>query len=158
MTINIICVGKIKEDYFSKAAAEFEKRLSRFCSINVIQIPDKSIPDNPSPAECSAVLNKEGEQILKKIGKSDIVIAMCIEGKNLSSEEFASKLSDFQMQSSTIDFVIGGSLGLSDEVKKRADFKLSMSKMTFPHRIARLMLEEQIYRAFKINANETYHK
>lgn len=158
MTINIICVGKIKEDYFSKAAAEFEKRLSRFCSINVIQIPDKSIPDNPSPAECSAVLNKEGEQILKKIGKSDIVIAMCIEGKNLSSEEFAAKLSDFQMQSSTIDFVIGGSLGLSDEVKKRADFKLSMSKMTFPHRIARLMLEEQIYRAFKINANETYHK
>lgn len=158
MTINIICVGKIKEDYFSKAAAEFEKRLSRFCSINVIQIPDKSIPDNPSPAECSAVLNKEGEQILKKIGKSDIVIAMCIEGKNLSSEEFASKLSDFQMQSSTMDFVIGGSLGLSDEVKKRADFKLSMSKMTFPHRIARLMLEEQIYRAFKILANETYHK
>lgn len=158
MTINIICVGKIKEDYFSKAAAEFEKRLSRFCSINVIQIPDKSIPDNPSPAECSAVLNKEGEQILKKIGKSDIVIAMCIEGKNLSSEEFAAKLSDFQMQSSTIDFVIGGSLGLSDEVKKRADFKLSMSKMTFPHRIARLMLEEQIYRAFKILSNETYHK
>ncbi|MBR2886453.1 MAG: 23S rRNA (pseudouridine(1915)-N(3))-methyltransferase RlmH [Clostridia bacterium] len=158
MTINIICVGKIKEDYFSKAAAEFEKRLSRFCSINVIQIPDKSIPDNPSPAECSAVLNKEGEQILKIIGKSDIVIAMCIEGKILSSEEFAAKLSDFQMQSSTIDFVIGGSLGLSDEVKKRADFKLSMSKMTFPHRIARLMLEEQIYRAFKILANETYHK
>ncbi|MBR2885427.1 MAG: 23S rRNA (pseudouridine(1915)-N(3))-methyltransferase RlmH, partial [Clostridia bacterium] len=152
------CVGKIKEDYFSKAAAEFEKRLSRFCSINVIQIPDKSIPDNPSEAECRAVLNKEGEQILKKIGKSDIVIAMCIEGKNLSSEEFAVKLSDFQMQSSTIDFVIGGSLGLSDEVKKRADFKLSMSRMTFPHRIARLMLEEQIYRAFKILANETYHK
>ncbi len=158
MTINIICVGKIKEDYFSKAAAEFEKRLSRFCSINVIQIPDKSIPDNPSPAECVSVLNKEGEQILRKIGKSDIVIAMCIEGKNLSSEEFAAKLSDFQMQSSTIDFVIGGSLGLSDEVKKRADFKLSMSNMTFPHRIARLMLEEQIYRAFKILANETYHK
>ncbi|MBQ6937850.1 MAG: 23S rRNA (pseudouridine(1915)-N(3))-methyltransferase RlmH, partial [Clostridia bacterium] len=94
MTINIICVGKIKEDYFSRAAAEFEKRLSRFCSINIIQIPDKSIPDNPSPAECSAVLNKEGEQILKKIGKSDIVIAMCIEGKILSSEEFAAKLSD----------------------------------------------------------------
>lgn len=158
MTINIICVGKIKEDYFSKAAAEFEKRLSRFCSINIIQIPDKSIPDNPSEAECRAVLNKEGEQILKKIGKSDIVIAMCIEGKNLSSEEFAAKLSDFQMQSSTIDFVIGGSLGLSDEVKKRADFKLSMSRMTFPHRIARLMLEEQIYRAFKILSNEIYHK
>ena len=95
---------------------------------------------------------------MKKIGKSDIVVAMCIEGKQLTSEELAKKMEEFQMQSSTIDFIIGGSLGLSNEVKARADFKLSMSKMTFPHRIARLMLEEQIYRAFKINANETYHK
>ncbi len=158
MTVNIICVGKIKEDYFVKAAAEFEKRLSRFCSFNVIQLPDKAIPDKASKAEEDAILKKEGDEILKKIGKSDIVIAMCIEGKHLSSEELAAKIADFQMQASTIDFVIGGSLGLSDEVKNRADFKLSMSKMTFPHRIARLMLEEQIYRAFKINANETYHK
>ena len=158
MTVNIICVGKIKEDFFLKAAAEFEKRLTRFCSFNVIQLPDKAIPDNPSKSEEEAVLKKEGEDILKKIGKSDIVVAMCIEGKQLSSEELAQKIADFQMVSSTIDFVIGGSLGLSDEVKARADFKLSMSKMTFPHRIARLMLEEQIYRAFKINANETYHK
>ena len=95
---------------------------------------------------------------MKKIGKGDIVVAMCIEGKMLSSEALAEKIADFQMRSSTIDFIIGGSLGLSDEVKKRADLKLSMSAMTFPHRIARLMLEEQIYRAFKINANETYHK
>lgn len=158
MTINIICVGKIKEDYFANAAAEFEKRLRRFCSINIIQIADKNIPDNPSESECNAVLQKEGADIMKKISKSDIVVAMCIEGKQLTSEELAKKLEDFQMQSSTIDFIIGGSLGLSDEVKARADFKLSMSKMTFPHRIARLMLEEQIYRAFKINANETYHK
>lgn len=158
MTVNIICVGKIKEDYFVKATAEFEKRLSRFCSFNVICLADKSIPDNPSAAECNAVLEKEGEQILKKIGKGDIVVAMCIEGKQLSSEQLAAKLADFQMQGSTIDFIIGGSLGLSDAVKKRADFRLSMSSMTFPHRIARLMLEEQIYRAFKINANETYHK
>ena len=158
MKFNIICVGKIKEDFFVKATAEFEKRLSRFCNFNVICLDDKSIPDNPSPAECNAVLQKEGAEILKKIGNSDIVVAMCIEGKQLSSEELAEKIADFQMRSSTIDFVIGGSLGLSDEVKKRADFKLSMSKMTFPHRIARLMLEEQIYRAFKINANETYHK
>ena len=158
MTVNIICVGKIKEDFFLKAAAEFEKRLTRFCSFNIIQLADKAIPDNPSKSEEEAVLKKEGEDILKKIGKSDIVVAMCIEGKQLSSEELAQKIADFQMVSSTIDFVIGGSLGLSDEVKARADFKLSMSKMTFPHRIARLMLEEQIYRAFKINANETYHK
>ena len=158
MTVNIICVGKIKEDYFVKATAEFEKRLSRFCSFNVIQLPDRAIPDNASKAEEEAVLKKEGDEILKKIGKSDIVVAMCIEGKQLSSEGLARKIADFQMQSSTIDFVIGGSLGLSAEVKARADFKLSMSSMTFPHRIARLMLEEQIYRAFKINANETYHK
>ena len=158
MTVNIICVGKIKEDYFVKATAEFEKRLSRFCTFNVICLPDRSIPDNASPAEEQIVLKKEGEEILKKIGKGDIVVAMCIEGKQLSSEELAEKIADFQMQSSTIDFIIGGSLGLSDEVKQRANLKLSMSKMTFPHRIARLMLEEQIYRAFKINANETYHK
>ena len=158
MNINIICVGKIKEDYFLKATAEFEKRLSRFCTLNIINLPDRSIPDNASPAEEQIVLKKEGEEILKKIGKSDIVVAMCIEGKQFSSQELAGKIADFQMQSSTIDFVIGGSLGLSDEVKKRANLKLSMSKMTFPHRIARLMLEEQIYRAFKINANETYHK
>ena len=158
MTVNIICVGKIKEDFFIKASAEFEKRLSRFCSFNVIQLPDKAIPDNASKAEEDSVLKKEGDEILKKIGKSDIVVAMCIEGKQLSSEELADKMQEFQMQASTIDFVIGGSLGLSPEVKARANFKLSMSKMTFPHRIARLMLEEQIYRAFKINANETYHK
>ena len=158
MNINIICVGKIKEDFFIKATAEFEKRLSRFCTFNVICLPDKSIPENASSAEEQIVLKKEGEDILRKIGKGDIVVAMCIEGKQLSSEELAEKIADFQMQSSTIDFIIGGSLGLSDEVKARANLKMSMSKMTFPHRIARLMLEEQIYRAFKINANETYHK
>lgn len=158
MTINIICVGKIKESYFSEAAAEFEKRLRRFCNFNIIQLPDKSIPDNPSPAQCNEVLQKEGEMILKKIGKGDIVVAMCIEGKQLSSRQLAQKLSEFQMQSSTIDFIIGGSLGLCEEVKNRAQLRLSMSAMTFPHRIARIMLEEQIYRAFKINANETYHK
>lgn len=158
MTVNIICVGKIKEDYFVRASAEFEKRLSRFCTFNVIQLPDKSIPDNPSEAECREVLQKEGEAILKKIGRGDIAIALCIEGNQLSSEQLAQKLNQFMMQGSTIDFIIGGSLGLSEEVKNRADFRLSMSAMTFPHRIARIMLEEQIYRAFKINANETYHK
>ncbi len=158
MNINIICVGKIKEDYFVKATAEFEKRLSRFCTLSIINLPDRSIPDNASPAEEQIVLKKEGEEILRKIGKGDIVVAMCIEGKQFSSQELAEKIADFQMQSSTIDFVIGGSLGLSDEVKSRASLKLSMSKMTFPHRIARLMLEEQIYRAFKINNNEVYHK
>ncbi len=158
MTINIICVGKIKEDFFKDAAAEYEKRLSRFCNLNVYNLPDKSIPDNPSEAQCESVLKAEGELILKKIGKNDTVICMCIEGKMLSSEALAEKIKGIQNYSSTIDFVIGGSLGLSDEVKKRADFKLSFSPMTFPHNLARIMLEEQIYRAFKINNNESYHK
>ena len=158
MKINIICVGKIKEDFFKGAAAEYEKRLSRFCDISIINLPDKSIPENASESECQNVLKAEGELILKKIGKSDTVIALCVEGKMLTSEGLAEKSKEIQNYSSTIDFVIGGSLGLSQEVKNRADFKLSLSAMTFPHRIARIVLEEQIYRAFKINNNETYHK
>ncbi|MBR1968957.1 MAG: 23S rRNA (pseudouridine(1915)-N(3))-methyltransferase RlmH [Clostridia bacterium] len=158
MTINIICVGKIKEDFFKDAAAEYEKRLGRFCNLNIHNLPDKSIPDNPSAAQCESVLKAEGELILKKIGKSDTVICLCIEGKMLSSEGLADKIREIQNYSSTIDFVIGGSLGLSEEVKRRADFKLSFSPMTFPHNLARIILEEQIYRAFKINNNESYHK
>lgn len=158
MKINIICVGKIKEDFFKGAAAEYEKRLSRFCDISIINLPDKSIPENASESECQNVLKAEGELILKKIGKSDTVIALCVEGKMLTSEGLAEKIKEIQNYSSTIDFVIGGSLGLSQEVKNRADFKLSLSAMTFPHRIARIVLEEQIYRAFKINNNESYHK
>ena len=158
MNINIICVGKLKEESVKAAVSEYEKRLSRFCKMNVTVISDKPIPEKASKAECEGILNSEGEQILKKIGKSDIVVAMCIEGKQLSSEELSEKMNEFFMQSSAVDFVIGGSLGLSEAVKQRADFKLSMSKMTFPHNLARLILTEQIYRAFKINANEAYHK
>lgn len=158
MNINIICVGKLKEESVKAAVAEYEKRLSRFCKLNVITVPDKPIGEKAHIAECESIIRAEGEQILKKTGKSDLVVAMCIEGRQLSSEELSEKMNEFFMQSSTVDFIIGGSLGLSDEVKKRADFKLSMSKMTFPHNLARLMLTEQIYRAFKINANETYHK
>ena len=158
MKINIICVGKLKEDFSKSAAAEYEKRLGRFCDVNIINIPDKSIPENPSQAQIEAVIAQEGEQILKKIAKGDYVVAMCIEGKELSSEAFAQKLADIQMQSSVISFVIGGSLGLCDKVKKLANFKLSLSHMTMPHNIARIVLEEQIYRGFKIMANETYHK
>lgn len=158
MKINIISVGKIKESYFLEAMAEYEKRISRFCRINSIVLPDKKIPDSPSEGEIKKVLKEEGEEILKKIAKNDYVVAMCVEGKELSSEDLAQKLSSIQLEAPDITFVIGGSLGLSDEVKSRADFKLSLGKMTLPHRIARLVLEEQIYRAFKINANEKYHK
>lgn len=158
MNINIISVGKIKESYFRDALAEYEKRLSRFCRLTNIVLPDKRIPDNPSQGECEAVLRAEGELILSKISKSDRVIALCVEGKPMSSEDLAQRLEKLSFSGGDIDFVIGGSLGLWSAVKDRADIKLSLSAMTMPHRIARLVLEEQIYRAFKINANETYHK
>ena len=158
MTVNIICVGKIKEDYFVKATAEFEKRLSRFCSFNVVCLPDRSIPDNASPAEEQIVLRKEGEEILKKIGKSDIVVAMCIEGKQLSSEEFSGVLEQEMNIGRGVTFIIGSSCGLADNIKRRADLKLSFSKMTFPHQLFRVMLLEQLYRAFKIISGGAYHK
>lgn len=156
--VTVISVGKIKEKFIKDALCEYEKRLSRFCKFKSIEIPDRPIPLNASESEETAVLSKEGSDILSKIGKNDYVIAMCIEGKKLSSVDFAKRMSSAFMASSSITFIIGGSLGLSDEVKARSDFKLSMSDMTFPHNLARLMLTEQIYRTFKINANESYHK
>ena len=156
--ITIISVGKIKEKFIKDALTEYEKRLSRFVKFKSVEINDRPIPDKASEAEELSVLNKEGADILAKIGKGDFVISMCIEGKKMSSTDFAKKLSQAFMTTSNITFIIGGSLGLSDEVKNRSDFKMSMSDMTFPHNLARLMLTEQIYRAFKINANESYHK
>lgn len=156
--ITVISVGKIKEKFIKDALSEYEKRLSRFVKFKNVEIPDRPIPDNASEAEELSVLEKEGSDILSKIPKGDFVITMCIEGKKLSSTQFAKKLSDAFMTTSSITFVIGGSLGLSDSVKARSDFRMSMSDMTFPHNLARLMLTEQIYRAFKINSNESYHK
>lgn len=156
--ITVISVGKIKEKFIKDALCEYEKRLSRFCRFKSVEINDRPIPDNASSAEENAVLAKEGADILSKISSSDYVISMCIEGKKLSSPLLAKKISDAFMLSSSITFVIGGSLGLPEAVKARSDFRLSMSDMTFPHNLARLMLTEQIYRAFKINSNESYHK
>lgn len=157
-SVTIISVGKIKEKFIKDALAEYEKRLSRFAKFKSIEIPDRPIPDGASEADERAVLEKEGMDILSKINKGDYVISMCIEGKKLSSTDFAKKLSDIFMTNSSITFIIGGSLGLSSQVKNRSDFKMSMSDMTFPHNLARFMLTEQIYRCFKINANENYHK
>ncbi len=159
MKIRIICVGKIKEKYLKDAIAEYAKRLSRFCTFEVCELSDEKIPDNPSPAECEQVLKSEGEAILKRISKDSYVISLCVEGKSMSSEEFASKMRSITIGGkSTIDLIIGGSLGLHDSVKSRSDLKLSFSSFTFPHQLMRLILAEQIYRAFKINANEEYHK
>ncbi|MBE7049522.1 MAG: 23S rRNA (pseudouridine(1915)-N(3))-methyltransferase RlmH [Ruminococcaceae bacterium] len=159
MKINIICVGKLKEKYLKDAIDEYSKRLKRFCTFSIIELPDEKIGDNPSDAEEKKVLKTEGEKILKSIQSDDYVFALCVEGKEISSERFAKELSNLMVSGkSTVDFVIGGSLGLDDEVKNRSDYKLSFSPMTFPHQLMRVILSEQIYRCFKINANEKYHK
>lgn len=160
LKINIICIGKIKEKYFSDAIAEYAKRLSSFCKFSITELPEEKIRSNtPNPSQISEVLEAEGKRILQKIGGSDYVAAMCIEGKLLSSEELSHTLDNAALTGkSTVDFIIGGSYGLSDEVKRRADLRLSMSKMTFPHTMARMILSEQIYRAFEISTNGKYHK
>lgn len=159
MQIRIIAVGKLKEAYFSDAAAEYSKRIGRFAKIETVQIPDRRIPDRASAAQERQVLEQEGQDILSKIAPQDYVVALCVEGKKLDSPAFAQKLSALALSGkSTVTFVIGGSLGLSDTVKRRADLRLSFSDMTFPHQLMRVILLEQVYRAFKILANETYHK
>ncbi len=158
MNINIICVGKIKEKYFTDALNEYAKRLSRFAKFSIIEVPDEKIPDNASEKEEDMIKEKEGKKILAKLSQGSYIIALCIEGTELSSEELAKKIADIFMTSSNITFIIGGSLGLSDAVKSKAQLKLSFGKMTLPHQLMRVVLAEQIYRSFKINANETYHK
>lgn len=158
LNVNIICVGSLKEKFFADAVNEYKKRLSRYCKFSIVELNEEKTMDQQTQAQIDKTLSKEGERILSKINKSDFVIAMCIEGKMLSSEDLSQKLSDISMSSGTVDFIIGGSWGLSEDVKSRADFKLSVSKMTFPHQLFRVILCEQIYRAFSISANAKYHK
>ncbi len=160
LKINIVCVGKVKEKYFADAIAEYSKRLTAFCKLQIIELNEERIMNNnPNPSQIEQVLEAEGRRISQKLSATDYVAAMCIEGKQLSSEELSAKLDSITLSGkSTIDFVIGGSYGLSDDVKRRADLKLSMSKMTFPHTMARMILCEQIYRAFEISSNGKYHK
>ncbi len=159
LTVNIICIGKIKEKYWTDAVSEYKKRLSAFCRFNIVELEEEKTYNNPNDSQISAILNAEGKRILNAVSKTSTVVAMCIEGKMLSSEELADKMSDIALSgSSTVDFIIGGSWGLSDEVKRRSNIKLSMSKMTFPHQMARVVLSEQIYRAFEIMNNGKYHK
>ena len=159
LNINIVCVGKMKEKFMSGAVEEYKKRLSRFANVKIIELADESAPEKMSEAEAEKVLKKEGERILEKIAPSDYVIALCVEGKQMSSEKLAEHIADCMVNGiSNVTFVIGGSLGLSEEVKKRSALRLSFSLMTFPHQLMRVILLEQIYRTFKINANESYHK
>lgn len=159
MNITLITVGKLKEKYLKQAIDEYSKRLSRYCKLEIIELNDEKTPDNASDKEEQLIKEKEGKQILSKIKENAFVIAMDLGGKNLTSEEFSKFIEqNGVMGNSNIVFLIGGSLGLSDEVKKRANYKLCFSKMTFPHQLFRVMLLEQIYRGFRIMKNEPYHK
>lgn len=159
MNIQIVCIGKLKEKYWTEAVAEYSKRLSRFCTLEIVELKESRLPDKASEAEEKLVKQEEGREILKAIKPGSFVITLEILGKQFDSPQLAEKISQLSLEGkSSIAFVIGGSLGLSEEVSKRADFKLSFSKMTFPHQMMRVILLEQIYRAFKINRNETYHK
>lgn len=157
LTVKLICIGKLKENYLRDAQAEYQKRLGAFCKIEVIELSEYRLPDNPSDAQIEKGLTEEGKAILAKA--SGTLIPMCIEGKMLSSTQLADRIAKIALEGeSTLSFIIGGSFGLSDEVKSRGSLKLSMSPMTFPHQLARVMLLEQIYRAFQINAGGKYHK
>ncbi|NLL01105.1 MAG: 23S rRNA (pseudouridine(1915)-N(3))-methyltransferase RlmH [Clostridiales bacterium] len=159
MKISLICVGKLKERFLTMGVDEFKKRLGRYCNLDIIELPDEKTPDNASSSMEEAIKNKEGERILKVLKDDSYCIALVIMGKMLSSEELAEHMEKlFVSGKSHISFVIGGSLGLSDNVLRRADYHLSFSKMTFPHQLMRLLLVEQIYRAYRIINKEPYHK
>lgn len=150
--IKIICLGKIKESYLIEAIKEYEKRISKYTQIQIIELEDIGLTDK------KVVLKKEEEKILKVLNPKDYIITLEIEGKEISSLEFAKKIEETFILNSNITFIIGGSFGLSDNIKNMSNYKLSFSKMTFPHQLFRIILLEQIYRAFKINNNEEYHK
>lgn len=159
MNISIIAVGKLKEKYLKLAIDEYSKRLGRYCKLDFIELPDEKTPDNASIKDEEIIKNKEGNLILSKIKDNSYVVAMDLKGNELNSEEFAKFISNCGvMGNSNIVFVIGGSLGLSEEIRKRANYKLCFSKLTFPHQLFRVMLLEQIYRGFRIINNEPYHK
>lgn len=159
MNITLITVGKLKEKYLKDAIAEYSKRLNRYCKLDIIELQDEKTPENASSKEETLIKEKEGEKILSAIKDNMYVVALDLNGRMLSSEEFSTFIDDLGLKgSSNIAFVIGGSLGLSKEVLDRADYKLCFSKMTFPHQLFRVMLLEQIYRGFRISRGEPYHK
>ncbi|MCQ2455768.1 MAG: 23S rRNA (pseudouridine(1915)-N(3))-methyltransferase RlmH [Clostridia bacterium] len=157
--INLIALGSLKEKYFREAADEYKKRLGGKCHVSEIELKDEKLPDNPSPSQISAALDREAEKILAAIPSRSYVIAMCVEGVHMTSEEFSSLLDKTATSGySSVTLIIGSSFGLSDKVKAKADLKLSMSKMTFPHKLARVMLYEAVYRAHEISSGGKYHK
>ena len=159
LSVDIICIGKLKESYWREAVAEYAKRLSPFCVFSVTELPEERLPDNPAPGDVARGLKAEGERVLARCQRGGLVIPLCVEGDELSSRELAGRISSAAANGTNrIQFIIGGSHGLSDEVKARGGLRLSMSPMTFPHQLARVMLCEQLYRAFSIINGNKYHK
>lgn len=159
INLNIICIGKLKEQYLRDASAEYIKRMQTLCKLTITELLAEKLSENPSAKEIEKALDVEGKKIIEKIPKGSAVFAMCIEGKQRSSEELSAELDNLALSGvSNAVFIIGGSFGLSDEVKAKSKYKLSMSKMTFPHQIARIMLLEQLYRSAQISLGTRYHK
>ena len=157
--VTVLCVGKLKEKFYMDAVSEYAKRLSRHCKLEIIELPEQRLSDAPSQGEIDAALEREAAAIREKLPKGGAVVAMCIEGKLLSSPDLAQKLRQFALEGkSQLTFLIGGSVGLHPSLKDQADLKLSMSPMTFPHHLARVMLLEQIYRGYQILEGSKYHK
>ena len=158
LSINIICIGKIKEKFFKDAIDEYSKRLSKYCKLNILELPDEKIPDKTNPSIEDEIKSKECDNIIKHIKKESYIICLDLKGKEFSSEELSKEIENISMQSSQITFVIGGSLGLTEKILNLADKKICFSKMTFPHQLIRIFLLEQLFRSFKISNGETYHK
>lgn len=155
--VRILAVGKVKESFHREEITEYVKRLSRYCKLSVTEIEEEKIRDSGETSVCQA-LEKEGENLLNQIGKDDYVVLLDLRGKEMTSEEFAARMDELTSRGKSIVFVIGSSYGLSDALRKRSDLSLCLSRMTFTHPMARVLILEQIYRSFKINAHETYHK
>ena len=158
LTINIICVGKIKEKFLKAALDEYLKRLSKYCKLNILELPDEKIPEKINPNIENEIKSKESTNIINHIKKDSYVVCLDLTGKELSSEQFSKNIENISMQSSQITFIIGGSLGLNQQILSLANQKICFSKMTFPHQLIRVFLLEQIFRAFKISNGETYHR
>ncbi len=159
MNIKIICVGKLKESYLKDAQKEYLKRLSRFCRIDIVEVDEEKAPDNANASQDKKIRQKEAERIVRALGKNTTTIALALDGKEMDSPEFSREMKSFMTGGkSDLSFIIGSSTGLDESILDTADYKLCLSKMTFPHQLARIILLEQIYRAFKIINNETYHK
>ncbi|MBR3162559.1 MAG: 23S rRNA (pseudouridine(1915)-N(3))-methyltransferase RlmH [Clostridia bacterium] len=158
LTINVICVGKLKENFFKEAIDEYSKRLSRFCKLEITELSDEKIPYNPNQKQIEQIKEKECNNILSHIKNDSYIISLDLTGKQLSSEELSEKIDNLSLTTSHVTIIIGGSLGLTNNLLAKSNYVLSFSKMTFPHQLIRIFLLEQIYRAFKISNGETYHK